>query len=174
MDKNPTRPRHAHAAKTEERVAEGRKMGAELRRIAASELAFYVKTKAAHWTVTGPLFRELHHMLEDQAEVAKDAADDVAERAVQLGVKPAINFSEIAAASIVKDRPSGDPSNREMLEALEVDQTTLGDEIRSAVIAAEEAGDAATVDLLSQIVRKHEKANWYLRQTLARDGSVSI
>ncbi|HVY62069.1 MAG TPA: DNA starvation/stationary phase protection protein [Planctomycetota bacterium] len=170
---NPTQSRGAHAHATGLGGPEHESLGASLpllRRLAASEIAFYVKVKAAHWTVFGPFFREIHFLLDDIAKVSIGAIDDVAERISQIGGVPPLGIADVSGLSVVKDRSAVKLSNREALEAILADMGALVAMYREATAVADENKDAATVDTLSKIVVGHEKYGWFLRETLVREG----
>jgi starvation-inducible DNA-binding protein len=53
-----------------------------------------------------------------------------------------------------------------MLTELKADNETLIRTLRDAFPVADEAGDEATADLLTQRLQAHEKHAWMLRSTL--------
>src|SRR5262245_23785096 len=64
----------------------------------ADEFTLYVKTRNAHWNVTGDNFHELHKFFEDQYEQLDEIMDEVAERVRMLG-----HFSIGSLSDIVKN-----------------------------------------------------------------------
>jgi starvation-inducible DNA-binding protein len=173
---DPTRPRPPHerhkAEKTPEKAAAPQRdlgtLGDRLRRLAASEMALYLKTKAAHWTVTGPHFRDLHLMLDENADLSIEAVDQIAERCAQLDVLPPLGLQDVEKLTVVADRDGQSLSNREMLEAIVADTDKLVELFRQAVREADGQDDAASVDMLSKIVRKHEFRGWFIRRTITK------
>ncbi|HXF73373.1 MAG TPA: ferritin-like domain-containing protein, partial [Actinomycetota bacterium] len=67
---------------------EGRSVPSALERAAADSLALAAEAKAWHWTVAGPTFGELHALFDEIADHARGAADELAQRLVQLGARP--------------------------------------------------------------------------------------
>ena len=61
------------------RIADG------LSRLLADSYSLYLKTHYYHWNVTGPRFRDLHLLFEEQYTELATAVDDVAERIRTLG-----------------------------------------------------------------------------------------
>ena len=45
--------------------------------ILSSEMTLYVKTRKAHWNVTGESFMELHKLFEDQYKQTEEVVDEV-------------------------------------------------------------------------------------------------
>ena len=63
--------------------------------------------KQAHWTVTGPRFRGLHHQLDEVVDTARTHADTIAERCAAIGVPPNGLAATVAHLSRVPQPPSG-------------------------------------------------------------------
>src|ERR1041384_8598887 len=59
--------------------------------------------KQAHWNVIGKNFRSVHLQLDELVVIARNAADQVAERAAALGVTPNGTAKTIAASSGVAE-----------------------------------------------------------------------
>ena len=122
--------------------------------------------KQVHWNVTGPRFRALHLQLDEIVEVARDAADAVAERAVILGVVPDGRALTVAAISqILAGRPDGMPGgpvadNR----AIEIVHGILTQAIEGLAEAIDVTGrtDPVTQDLLIGVSAGLEKHRWTL------------
>ena len=60
-------------------------IAAGLKRLLADTYTLYLKTHNYHWNVTGPRFRDLHLLWEEQYTELAVAVDDVAERIRTLG-----------------------------------------------------------------------------------------
>jgi len=52
----------------------------DLRQLLADVFALYVKTKGAHWHITGAHFRDYHLLLDEQAGQIFAMTDEIAER----------------------------------------------------------------------------------------------
>ena len=133
-----------------------------LKHVLADSYALYFKTHGFHWNVTGPMFNTLHTMFETQYTELWQALDEIAERIRALGLYAPQGAGALAELSSL---PDGEPT----LDAMEmVRQLVRGHEavartIRKVYPAAEEGGDEATLDLLTQRLRVHEKTAWMLR-----------
>lgn len=139
-------------------IAEG------LAHLLADTYTLYLKTHGYHWNVTGPMFRSLHLMFEEQYTEMATAADVIAERIRSLGVLAPASCREFGRLSSVADE-TGSPSAMEMVERLVVGHETVIRTCRNLVNAAETAGDVATADLATQRIDIHEKTAWMLRAT---------
>jgi starvation-inducible DNA-binding protein len=117
--------------------------------------------KQAHWNVEGPTFRPLHVLLDELADLARNAGDDVAERAITLGHHPDGRAATVAAASTLPNLTSGAIRDQEVI-------TTFGS-ILSATVRQlhttidRTCGDPVTQDLLTTIVAALEKQAWMIR-----------
>src|ERR1039458_8429786 len=61
---------------------------ATLQRQQANALVAYLNYKKYHWLSYGPLFRDIHLMLDEQATLVYDTIDEFAERAIMVGGAP--------------------------------------------------------------------------------------
>ncbi|MFW2513750.1 Dps family protein [Demequina sp. SO4-13] len=128
----------------------------------ADTFTLYLKTQGYHWNVTGPHFRSLHLMLEEQYNALFLAADDLAERMRALGVKAPGSMAEMLELSTLKDHEPTDDAMT-MVKNLQRDHEALAAAIRPLSVAADEAGDGATADLYNGRLDFHEETAWMLR-----------
>lgn len=137
-----------------------------LGKLLADTHALYLKTHGYHWNVRGPQFPALHQLFEQQYKELWGSLDEIAERIRALGALAPQGYTTMANLTGVKD---GDPhwSAQEMLRDLLKDHEQAGGTVKAAIRKAEQAGDAATVDLLNDRLAAHEKQAWMLRATLA-------
>ncbi|WP_200806278.1 Dps family protein [Demequina sp. NBRC 110052] len=137
-----------------------------LAQVLSDTFTLYVKTQGYHWNVTGPHFRSLHLMFEEQYVELRDAADEIAERMRALGSGAPGSFAEFLEHASVKDnQPQTDAMT--MVTTLADDHATIARLVRPLVDVAEEAGDGATADLLNARLAAHEQAAWMLRSFAA-------
>jgi len=138
-------------------IAEG------LSHVLADTYTLYVKTQNYHWNVEGPRFRALHLMFEEQYTDLQGAVDELAERIRALGEYAPGSFSRFGELSKVQQADGKPPAAEEMVSQLIADNVTVSKGIKAVISTATEAGDDATVDLLSGRLATHEKAAWMLR-----------
>lgn len=142
--------------------ADRKEIAEALSRLLADTYTLYLKTHGYHWNVTGPMFRSLHLMFEEEYMELRDAVDEIAERIRALGVEAPASYSEFAALSSVEDEP-GSPDAMEMVRRLVAGHEAVIRTGRKVVEAAEKANDVATADLATVRIEVHEKTAWMLR-----------
>ena len=131
--------------------------------VLAETYMLYMKTHAYHWNVTGPQFKTLHDMFEEQYTEMWQALDELAERVRALGhFAPASGkaFSELATIESADTAP---PPAMEMIQNLLDGHEALIRRGREALDVAGDAGDVASEDLLTVRIQTHEKTAWMLR-----------
>jgi len=140
-------------------------IAAGLVKLLADTYSLYHKTHGYHWNVRGPNFAALHTLMEGQYQEIWAATDTIAERIRAVGELAPQGYAAFANLTGIKD---GDPEKSwdEMIAELKADNETVIATARAAFPAAEQAGDQATADLLTQRLLAHEKHAWMLRATL--------
>jgi starvation-inducible DNA-binding protein len=138
-----------------------------LARLLADSYTLDLKTQGYHWNVTGPHFRSLHLMFEEQYTELRDAIDEIAERIRALGPLAPGSYREMARLSAVADE-EGAPAATDMVSGLITANEVVVLAARTAARAAEDAGDPASLDLATRRIAVHEKTLWMLRATVAR------
>lgn len=133
-----------------------------LSQLLADTYILQLKTQNYHWNVTGPMFRALHMMFEEQYTELAAVIDEIAERIRALGFKAPGSFARFAELATVKEE-TGTPTANEMIARLLQDQQTIVRVAKSVMPATETIGDEPTAGLLSDRMDVHEKAAWMLR-----------
>lgn len=140
-------------------IAEG------LSRLLADTYTLYLKTQNFHWNVTGPNFKSLHVMFDEQYQELAAAVDILAERIRALGVFTPASFTQFA--KLTKVQESNDvPSWDKMLAQLVEGHETVIHTARDLVALVQKVGDEVTLNLLAERMDAHEKAAWMLRSSL--------
>ncbi|MGH1421138.1 MAG: Dps family protein [Hyphomonas sp.] len=144
----------------------GRQKSADALRILLGETyALYSKTHGYHWNVTGPRFSSLHAMFMEQYTELWAALDEIAERIRALGYfAPGSSGEMMDAASIPQDQ--GVPDAETMIANLAAGHEAVSRAAKNGIQIAEDAGDAVTVDLMTQRATIAEKTAWMLRASL--------
>ncbi len=137
-------------------------INAGLAQTLADTFTLYLKTHGYHWNVTGPHFRSLHLMLEEQYQALFEASDDLAERMRALGEKAPGSMGEMLELTTLKDHEPTDDAMT-MVKNLQRDHEAVAAAIRPLSEAADEAGDGATADLYNARLDFHEETAWMLR-----------
>ncbi len=132
----------------------------------ASAIDLEYQAKQAHWNVKGPRFHALHLLFDQVADAAGAAADELAERAVQLGGTALGTVRVAAKASALAEYPLAAVSGDEHLTALSAALAAFGAEVRAGIDAAAKLGDADTSDLFTELSRAADKHLWFVEAHL--------
>lgn len=138
------------------KIAEG------LKRLLADSYTLYLQTHNFHWNITGPQFRELHLMFEEQYTELATAVDDIAERIRTLDIAAPGTYQAFAQLSSVKE-VEGVPPAKEMLAILTGGHEQVVKTCREVLEAAQQGNDESSAALISDRMRVHEKTAWMLR-----------
>ena len=136
-----------------------------LRSLCADTFTLYLKTHFFHWNVTGPMFETLHLMFERQYNELWAAVDLIAERVRALGFPAPGTYTEFERLSTVRESEAI-PAAEAMVRQLVDGHETVTRTARSLCEPVEEAGDQATLDLITERMQAHEKTAWMLRALL--------
>jgi starvation-inducible DNA-binding protein len=117
--------------------------------------------KQVHWNVVGPRFRSMHLLLDELAAVARDGADQLAERAATLGHAPDGRAVTIAEFSSLPALACGQLPDTEAIPAFVAVLEAVAASIYSALEHFEK--DYVTADLLIGVLAAVEKYTWMLR-----------
>lgn len=126
----------------------------------ANEAVLSVKTRSAHWNVSGEGFLELRIFFNSQYEQLNQISDEIAERVRILGGVAIGSLQEFIQYSRLNEQ-SGRVSD---IVDLLADHETLTRYLREdARKCTDEYEDEGTFDLLVSVMRLHEKMAWILR-----------
>lgn len=126
-----------------------------------------VKLHYYHWFVKGPHFFTLHAKFEELYNTAADYVDEIAERLLAIGGKPAATMAEYLKVATIQEA-SGENSAEQMVETLIADFTSIADGLKSGIEVAGEHDDDSTADLLTGMMTDVEKQNWMLSAYLGK------
>jgi starvation-inducible DNA-binding protein len=126
----------------------------------------YSQTKQAHWNVKGIHFYQLHLLFDQLAEKREDEADELAERATELGGYALGTVRMAAAGSRLPEIPTGIDAGVDYVQALVERYGIHANAMRDAIDKADEAGDKDTADLFTEISRELDKDLWFLQAHL--------
>ena len=136
-----------------------------LKRLLADTYTLYLKTHNYHWNVTGPRFRDLHLLWEEQYTELAVAVDDLAERIRTLGHPAPGTYREFAHLTSIEE-PETVPDAEGMLRDLVTAQEAVVRTAREILPPAQSAGDESSASLIADRMVVHEKAAWMLRSLL--------
>jgi starvation-inducible DNA-binding protein len=143
-----------------------------LNRQIASWTALYVKLHNYHWYVKGPQFYTLHEKFEELYEEAARHIDDLAERLLALGGRPAGTMRECLEKSAVREASGGETAEQ-MVAELTHDFAGIIAELKAGMDLAASLNDQTTEDMLLQIRAGLEKHLWMLRAFLGQTATFA-
>jgi starvation-inducible DNA-binding protein len=122
--------------------------------------------KQLHWTVVGPLFRPLHLQLDELIDSWRELADTVAERAVAIGFSPDGQSATVAGQTPLRGVERGELDGHVVVRELTDRLAAVAESARERM---NRLGllDAATQDVLIEVVRALEKQLWTIRVQFA-------
>jgi starvation-inducible DNA-binding protein len=124
------------------------------------------QVKQAHWNVKGPDFIGLHELFDQIHGIVTGHVDGIAERLVTLGGEAAGTARDAAARSRLPEYPHGIAEGPAHAAALADALAAFSSTCRKAVDSADEAGDAITADLYTNIARELDKQVWFVEAHL--------
>jgi starvation-inducible DNA-binding protein len=161
-----TRAAHLPALGAHERDEVGRELQATLLELVDLSLL----GKQLHWSVVGPLFRPLHLYLDELIDSWRELADTTAERAVALGVWPDGQARAVAADSGIAPVERGPLEDVHVLRELVKRVAEVAERARERMDRLAEL-DAASEDVLVEVVRTLEEQLWMIRSQLPLEGA---
>ena len=118
--------------------------------------------KQLHWTVVGPNFRPLHLHLDELVDSWRELSDTVAERAVALGFSPDGQAAAVSAGSEIPALERGALEDHVVVREATHRIADVSERVRARMDRLGEL-DAASQDVLIEVVRALEEQQWMLR-----------
>jgi starvation-inducible DNA-binding protein len=143
-------------------------ISAAMNLILADVFALYVKTKAFHWHMSGPHFRDYHLLLDEQADQLFAMTDPVAERVRKLGGITLRSIGQISRTQRVLDNDAEYVEPLDMLAELADDNKTLATRLRQVHNVCDKHRDVATASLIEVWIDEAERRTWFLFETTRR------
>ena len=131
-----------------------------LNNMLANEAVLSVKTRGAHWNVSGADFYELHILFDSQYNQLNGISDKLAERVRMMGGIAIGSLNEFLAHTRLEEQPGEVPGILRLLADHEASIRFLREDVRKC---SEDYEDEGTFELLVSVMRLHEKMAWILR-----------
>jgi len=154
-------PTHLPPIGAHEREEVGRELQATLIELVDLSLV----GKQLHWSIVGPLFQPLHEHLDGLVDSWRELADTVAERAVAVGFFPDGQAAAVAAAGELAGVERGALEDAAVVRELARRLADTSERVRGRMDRLGEL-DAASQDVLIEVVRELEKQLWMVRAQL--------
>ena len=127
--------------------------------------ALYLKTKNFHWHVSGPHFRSLHLLFDEQADQIFAMTDEIAERVRKVGGLTIHSIGEISRLQRIPDNDADYVDPLDMVAELRSDNQALLPPCARAHELCDEENDVATASLLENWIDQAERRVWFLFET---------
>jgi starvation-inducible DNA-binding protein len=131
-----------------------------LNKTLANESVLTIKTRSAHWNITGTGFFEFHILFDSQYEQLNKISDELAERIRILGGTAIGSLKEFLNYTRIEENPGEIPDTLVLLADHESIIRYLREDAKKV---SEEYEEEGSFELLIGIMRLHEKMAWILR-----------
>jgi starvation-inducible DNA-binding protein len=145
-----------------------RDISGALNALLADVFALYMKTKNFHWHVSGPHFRGLHLMFDEQGAELFAMTDEIAERVRKVGGITLHSIGNIARLQRIPDNDAEYVDPLDMVAELRSDNQALIASLRETHELCDEENDVATASLIENWIDQAEKRVWFLFETSRR------
>jgi starvation-inducible DNA-binding protein len=128
---------------------------------------FYMNVRGYHWNIKGDNFFELHVKFEEEYDALLLKIDEIAERVLTLGHRPAHAYSTYMERSDIPERK--DVANgKDAVQNITESFVKLIGKQRELLSLANDADDEGTASLMSDYIAEQEKTLWMYRSYLGQ------
>lgn len=117
--------------------------------------------KQAHWNILGANFRDLHLNLDEMVDIAREGADNFAERMRELYATPDGRTATVAKESSLPGFPEGEISTHDAIDGI-VDSIYATTHTMREVHDQVDAEDPTSSDILHNFIEKLEQQAWFI------------
>lgn len=128
----------------------------------ADVYALYLKTKNFHWHMSGTHFRDLHLLLDEQADQIFAMTDLLAERVRKVGGTTIRSIGQISRLQRISDNDAEFVTPQDMLSELCQDNRALTASLRAAHDVCAEHRDIASTAQIEVWIDESERRSWFL------------
>jgi starvation-inducible DNA-binding protein len=140
-------------------------IGSELQATVVDLIDLALVGKQLHWSVVGPRFRSVHLEIDVLVDSWREMSDVVAERAVAIGEFPDGQADAVASSEELRKIARGPIEDDDVVREL---ARRIAEAAERARARMDRLGalDAASQDVLTDVVRELEKQLWMVRAEL--------
>ena len=142
-------------------------LASALNDLLANYQIFYMNVRGYHWNIKGDNFFELHAKFEELYDDLLLKIDEVAERVLTLGHRPAHAYSTYIELSEVYERKDVSDGKAAVHDIVESFAKLIGKQ-RDLLKLAGDADDEGTAALMSDYISEQEKTVWMYRSYLGQ------
>ena len=136
----------------------------QLAKLLADEAVLYIKTRNAHWNVTGDNFHALHLFFEEHYNQLDELVDRVAERMRKIGHYAPATMKMYLELTHLTEYSERSNDGQGFMKDLLADHESIIEFIRGNIVPfAEEFKDYGSSDFITGVMEKHEEMAWMLR-----------
>lgn len=134
-----------------------------LQKLLADQNLLYVKLRKYHWNVTGDNFFQLHEAFEGAYTELADLIDVTAEYVRQYGALAIGTLSEFQKYATLDEKAGHNPDGKTMAKEIAEDFEAICRYLREDIEAIDDFDDPAAEDMMTQMLRAHQKSAWLFR-----------
>ena len=135
--------------------------------IIADAFALYIKTKNFHWHMSGKQYRDMHLLLDEQANQILAMIDVLAERIRKVGGTTIKSIKHIQQLQSIEDDNDEFVDAHQMIERLMNDNKKFTNHLREAHEVCQNHHDVATTSVLENFIDEAEHRTWFLFEIIA-------
>ena len=132
----------------------------------ADSIALALAVKQAHWNVKGRNFIAIHELFDTVHNNLREQTDVMAERVQQLDGVAIGTAEKVSGSTTLPEYPTDLTRAEDHICALCERFRDHGKNLRTAIDATDEAGDADTADIFTAASRSIDKDLWFMESHL--------
>ena len=137
-----------------------------LNALLADEQVLYTKLRNYHWNYEGSNFSEMHAFYEGQYEQLAEIIDEVAERIRMIGHYSTGRLKDFLSITRLLEQDYTNHQQTQLKNLLDDNETIIRQLRRDITETGDKYQDVGTADLLTGVLRQHEKMAWMIRSYL--------
>jgi starvation-inducible DNA-binding protein len=143
------------------------KAAEKLNKLLADEFVLYTKTRNYHWNVEGSNFMEMHKFYESLYTELEEVIDVVAERIRSIGHYSQGRLKDFLQMTSLLEQDYTSDQKQQLQNLLDDHETIIRYLRREITPFNDEYKDIGNADLLTSLLKNHEKWAWFIRSYLS-------